>query len=134
MNTCNRMRLPHSAITKASWLLPMMYSTSELCFELDITRDFIQSWLEAGLPHQRDRRQHIWINGEECAAWIKTKHKAQKRKKILGSGQAFCFLCNKIITVSKPRIAIENSNRRLTGSCPDCGSSVNKGVRNDQSR
>jgi len=132
MNTCQRIKFPHSAIIKASGLLPMMYSINELCFELDVSRHFIRSWLQTGMPYERDGRQHIWINGEECAAWIEAKHKAQKRKKILEVDQGFCFNCNNIVTVFVPRIVIENGNRRLTGLCPDCKGPVNKGVSNDQ--
>jgi hypothetical protein len=132
MKPRNRNRLPHSAITKAAGLLPMMYSTNELCVELDVPRDFIESWLQAGLPYQRDRRQHIWINGEECTIWIETNRKAQKRKKTLKANQAYCFRCQKAITVVNPQFVTHQGNRRLTGRCPDCTGSVNKGVSNDR--
>ena len=134
MSLVKRVQLPHSAITKAPGLLPMLYSISELCVELDIPRHIIRSWLETGLPHQRDERQHIWINGKECFSWIEENRVNQKRKKTLEENQAHCFRCQKNITIMKPQIVTEHGNRRVTGLCPDCEGTVNRGVINDQSQ
>ena len=132
MKSRKNVRFPHSAITRSPGLLPMLYSINELCIELDIPRHLIRSWLQNGLPHQRDQHQHIWINGEECTLWIEENRKSQKRTKTLAEYQAYCFRCQSIIAISNPRIITERGNSRLIGLCPDCEGIVNKGVSNDQ--
>jgi hypothetical protein len=133
MGSQKSIQLPHSAITKATGLLPMMYSITELCIELDIPRHTVRAWLQAGLPHQRDSRQHIWINGKTCNQWITEIRQAQKKKKHLTGDQAYCLRCQKVIRVKNPQIFSKNGNRRLSGSCPKCDGTVNKGLSNGQS-
>ncbi len=131
MNSRRSIRLPHSAITKAAGLLPMLYSINELCTELNVPRHLIRSWLKTGLPYQRDHRKHIWIIGKECAAWIEENRQEQKRNKRLQKNQAYCFRCRKTIAVMNPQIITVQGNKRLTGLCPDCEGLVNKGVKID---
>ena len=132
MKPNKKVPLPQNAITKASGLLPMMYSISEVCLELDIPRHIVRSWLQRGLPHQRDERKRIWINGKECLSWIEMRRIKQKRKKTLEENQAHCFRCHENITIMSPQVVTEHGNRRITGLCPDCGGPVNRGVINDQ--
>ena len=131
--THNSIQLPHSAITKATGLLPMFYSLTELCLELDIPRHTVRAWLQAGLPCFRDERKHIWINGEMCKQWITKIRQTQKRDNYLTSNQAYCLRCRKVVMVKTPVIVIKDGNKRLSGKCPDCNSLVNRGVKNDQS-
>lgn len=134
MSTQNSIRLPHSAITKAPSLLPMMYTVSELCTELDTPRHLIRSWVDNGLPHQRDKRQYIWINGIECKSWIEQKRQSKRKKKHLKDDQAYCLKCRKVVIIQTPQLIVHKGNRRLSGSCPHCEGTVNKGIKNDQSR
>lgn len=134
MSTQSSIRFPHSAITKSSSLLPMMYAISELCIELDVPRHLIRSWVDNGLPHQRDRRQHIWINGIECKSWIEQKRQAKRKKKYLQDNQAYCLRCRKVVVIQTPKLITHKGNQRLSGSCPHCKGTVNKGIKNGQSR
>ena len=118
MTTQNSVRLPHSAITKATSLLPMMYTINELCIELDVPRHFVRSWVDNGLPHERDQRQHIWINGIECRLWIEQKRQAKRKEKHLEDNQAYCLRCRKIVIVQNPKLITDKGNLRLSGSCP----------------
>lgn len=127
-------KLPHSAIIKAPGLLPMMYSITELCGELDVPRHLVRSWLHNGLPYMQDQRKYIWINGKDCAAWIEEVRKFQKKKKSLKPNQAYCFRCRQPIDMFNPQEVYENGNRRLTGECPNCNCIVNKGVKSGQQK
>lgn len=60
-------RLPHAVIVRAPGLLPMLYSPRELGQELRIPDRTIREWLGKGLPHLRDERRHIWIDGRQLA-------------------------------------------------------------------
>ena len=132
MVSSKHIRFPHSAITKSTSLLPMMYSISELCDELNVPRHLVRSWMQNGLPHQSDQKNRIWINGRKCNAWIDEIRQPQKRKKILKANQAYCFRCRQRVNIVQPKEVFENNNRRLTGTCPQCGCTVNKGVKSDQ--
>lgn len=134
MKSCKKVPLPHSAITKAPSLLPMMYTIRELCVELDIPRHVIRSWINSGLPFQRDQRQHFWINGTECRAWIEQKRQEKKKKSYLENNQAYCLRCRKVVIIQTPELVSHKGNQRLSGSCPYCESTVNKGIKNGQSR
>lgn len=133
-NPLSKIRLPHSAITKSPGLLPMLYSINELCIELEIPRHLIRSWLKSGLPHERDRRNHIWINGKMCASWINEKRKTQKERNSIEANQAYCFRCRTTIVIKNPKIVTNNGNTRISGQCPICKSSVNKGIKNDKKK
>jgi excisionase family DNA binding protein len=61
--------IPHSVIVRAPGLLPMLYKVRELAQELETSRRTIRRWARRGMPHERDGRNHIWINGEEFAQW-----------------------------------------------------------------
>jgi hypothetical protein len=132
MKSSKKIPLSHSAITKVTALLPMMYTVTELCIELEIPRHTVRAWLQAGLPHDRDERQHIWINGEICNQWIARIRQAQKKKKYLTDLQAYCLRCQMVIQVKNPRVVSKDGNQRLSGLCPNCNGSVNKGIRNGQ--
>jgi hypothetical protein len=45
-------KIPHSVIVKASGLLPMLYTVSELAMELDIPGRTLRNWLANGAPRQ----------------------------------------------------------------------------------
>lgn len=125
-------RLPHSAIVKAPGLLPMMYSISELCDELDIPRHLVRTWLKNELPHERDHRNYIWVNGRECADWIEECRKSKRKHASLAMCEIYCLRCNKGVRPLQSRREKKNGLVRLTGRCPSCGGQVYKGVKDGQ--
>ena len=133
-NTDNhiKVRIPHSAIVRAAGLLPMHYSTGELSAELDVPKKTIILWVKYGLPHTRDKRNHIWIVGSECAVWIEAKRKAKLEKEVLADGEAFCFRCRKPVEIQNGHAQSVNGRLLLSGNCSQCGCKVNKGVRIDK--
>ncbi len=92
-----RLRLPHLAIVRAPGLLPMLYRPNELAKELDMSPMTIADWAKKGLPHQRDGRGHLWINGQELAGWIAQVRQSRASRPRCGWVQtkAFAFAAGK---------------------------------------
>jgi hypothetical protein len=127
-----RIKIPHLAIVRGPGLLPMYYSTGELSVELGVPRKTIIMWVKNGLPHTRDKQNHIWIVGSECAVWIEAKRKASLNKTPLSEAEAFCFRCRKPVEIQDRHTQSFRGRYMLSGKCPECGCKVNKGVRNDK--
>jgi hypothetical protein len=125
-------KLPHAVIVKAPGLLSMLYSPSELEGELGVPARTIRDWLRWGLPHQRDETGHIWINGQEFAAWVKVIRTAPRRTAPLKDGQAFCLACKAAVTMLDPRRRRNGNRVLLSGRCPTCGRTIHRGIRDDQ--
>lgn len=127
-----KIRIPHSAIVRAAGLLPMYYSTGELSAELDVPRKTIIQWIKNGLPHTRDKQNHIWVVGKDCEIWIERMRKASLKKTPLADEEAFCFRCRKSVVIQDRHIQSFQGRYLLSGKCPECSCRVNKGVRNDK--
>jgi len=123
------LKLPHSVIIKSPGLLHMKYKVSELAQELGIPDRTLRDWLKRGAPHQRDSRNHIWVVGIEFAAWVKAQKKNKKSRK-LGADEAYCFRCNKIVSLVDPEtIKIVGKLVHFKGRCINCGCKINRGGR-----
>jgi len=126
-----QINLPHNVIVKSPGLLPMLYKPSELAEELGIPARTLSDWLKAGVPHQRDQRNHIWINGQEFVAWV---FENQRRKKIhnkLKDNEGYCFNCSRTVNVESKTVAIVKGNLiHISGTCPICKGKVSRGGRN----
>jgi hypothetical protein len=49
----------------------MMYSPSELADEIGFDRRKVyRIYIQLGCPHEKDNRNHIWINGVDFRNWI----------------------------------------------------------------
>ncbi len=127
----NRRKLPHSVIVRAPGLLPMRYSPSELARELGVPARVVRGWLKRGMPHERSPQGHLWIDGRACFRWLEAERK-DSTKHALGTGEAFCFGCNRPTAILDPVRRTGGKWIRLSGSCPVCGSKVNRGVRHGQ--
>jgi hypothetical protein len=127
-----RTKLPHTVIVKAPGLLPMLYSPREICEELDIAESTLRDWLQIGVPHQRDNRNRIWINGESFAAWVDEQRKPKTMSK-LNEDEAYCLHCNQISKLISPQIQpIKGNLVLIKGTCPICGNIVNRGANRDR--
>ena len=128
-----RIKIPHAAIVRASGLLPMHYSAGELSTELEVPRKKIILWIKHGLPHMRDKQNHIWVDGKACALWIEQMRKSRHNRVELAYDEAFCFHCRKPVKIQNPKTQEVSGRILLSGTCLQCGCKVNKGVHRGKS-
>ncbi len=124
-----RLKLPHSVIVRAPGLLPMLYTLSELEEELGVPARTLHDWLDRGMPHQRDARFHIWIDGRQLAIWVQTVRAARSQRSRLNQDEAYCFRCHKPAKLVVSAVQPQGKQALLQGSCPECGTSIHRGVR-----
>lgn len=126
-----RMKLPHLVIVRAPGLLPMLYKVGELANELGIPDRTLRDWLNTGVPHQRDRRGHLWVNGQEFAQWVE-KQRIKKSPDKLADNEAYCLRCRQPVVLIDPKfIPIRGKLINIKGYCPQCGNVINRGGRRD---
>lgn len=125
-----RYKLPHSVIVHAPGLLPMMYRTRELAEELGVATQTVVTWAKNGVPHDRDRKGHIWIHGRAFATWVQSQRGKRSRMR-MADDQAYCFRCKKpVCMLNAERRRIERLTL-LSGKCSICGTTVNRGSSDD---
>ncbi len=128
----HRKKLPHNVIIKAPGLLPMLYTPREICEELDIAESTLRDWLQIDVPHQRDNRNRIWINGEEFARWVNNQRKPKVTNK-LKEDEAYCLRCNQVSKLLSPQIQpIKGNLVLIKGTCANCGAVINRGAHRDR--
>ena len=128
----HRTKLPHNVIIKAPGLLPMLYTPREICEELDIAESTLRDWLQIDVPHQRDNRNRIWINGEEFVRWVNNQRKPKVTNK-LNEDEAYCLRCNQVSKLLSPQIQpIKGNLVLIKGTCANCGAVINRGARRDR--
>ena len=128
----HRTKLPHNVIIKAPGLLPMLYTPREICEELDIAESTLRDWLQIDVPHQRDNRNRIWINGEEFAIWVNNQRKPKVTNK-LNEDEAYCLRCNQVSKLLSPQIQpIKGNLVLIKGTCANCGAVINRGAHRDR--
>jgi len=128
----HRTKLPHNVIIKAPGLLPMLYTPREICEELDIAESTLRDWLQIDVPHQRDNRNRIWINGEEFARWVNNQRKPKVTNK-LNEDEAYCLRCNQVSKLLSPQIQpIKGNLVLIKGTCTNCGAVINRGAHRDR--
>ena len=128
----HRTKLPHNVIIKAPGLLPMLYTPREICEELDIAESTLRDWLQIDVPHQRDNRNRIWINGEEFARWVNNQRKPKVTNK-LNEDEAYCLRCNQVSKLLFPQIQpIKGNLVLIKGTCANCGAVINRGAHRDR--
>lgn len=123
-------KFSHLVIVKSGSLLPMLYRVSELAAALKIPDRTLRDWLQQGAPHTRDNRNHIWIVGTQFSKWIEKNraHKAVHRK--MRDDEAYCFRCKAPVALVNPEVKrIKAKLTRITGKCPQCGTTINRGGR-----
>ena len=125
-------KIPHRAIVRAPGLLPMLYKTTELAEDLDVPPTMVKTWMRHGLPHQRDARNHLWLIRTDVAQWIEEK-RTERRGPKLKTGEGFCLRCSKAVRLLNPTRHTSAKRTLISGSCPKCGTTVNRGRKHDQS-
>jgi hypothetical protein len=116
-------RLNGNQRNKLPNLLNMLYMPSELAEEIGFTkRQVYRVYIPAGLPHKRDSRGHIWINGAEFRTWYLETYK----KRNLGQNEAFCLTCKKAVKMVNPEKKQEGRLFYYLCDCPNCGRKLAK--------
>jgi hypothetical protein len=127
-------KLPHNVIVKAPGLLPMAYMVSELTEELGVPDSTLRDWLKQGAPHQKDGRNHIWINGEDFARWVQEQKKPEPTRK-LADNEAYCMHCRAITPLIEPEThLVKGQLIHIKGKCVFCGKTINRGGRIDREK
>jgi hypothetical protein len=129
----SRIQLTHLVIVKAPGLLPMLYKPAELAEDLNLPVRTLYDWLKAGAPHTRDKRDRLWINGQEFAMWVGMNRKPQGKHVKLTDDQAYCLRCHAAVRLVEPRQQhVKGKLFLIKGKCPHCGASINRGGRHDR--
>ena len=104
-------------------LMNMMYSPSELAEEIGFERRQVyRVYIPLGCPHERDRHNHIWINGIDFKNWVLDLYK----KKELSKGEAFCLTCKKPVMIKNPIEKKKNGLIFIICECQNCGRKLSK--------
>jgi len=107
----------------------MLYTVSEIAAALGVPDRTLRDWLEAGAPHDRDQRGHIWIHGKKFAGWVADRRGPVKRRK-LKNDEAYCMRCNRVVSMNEVSInGMQGKLILIRGTCPDCGCTINRGGR-----
>ena len=118
-----RGRLSGQQKTRLQNLFDMMYRPSEIAKEIGITkRQFYRVYLPLGLPHERDHRNHVWINGCVFREWVSDYY--QKTK--LEENEAFCLTCKKPVQIITPDHKKKFDITYIICNCPICGRKLSK--------
>lgn len=119
-------RLGMKQIARLKRLLYMKYKPSEIASEIGIKVDRIyKSYIPAGCPHVREDG-HIWLVGDEFAAWA--KRNLTKQTIPIPADHAWCFRCKQSRQIVEPEI-VEGVNRyveRVITVCEICGTQLTR--------
>ncbi len=110
-------------------LLDMLYMPGELAREIGFTRRQVyRVYVHLGMPHSRDDRKHLWINGREFRAW----YEATYPRVTLGAGEGFCLSCKRPMQLAKARREKRAGFVYWVGYCPKCGRKIPRIISNDK--
>ena len=142
MGKQRQIKFTRSMMQRARRLLHMRYRPTELAEELGCNVIKIyRRYIPAGCPHERDKRNRIWIVGDQFRDWmlaVRREAAAAGRAK-LGEGQAYCVVCEQAVDmVGELTVRPVNTHLELVqGRCSQCGAVVSRGrgrgKKNDQS-
>lgn len=126
----SHLRLKRVSVIRLGRILNMLYRPSELADEISVSVDTIyRSYIPAGMPHIKDPKGDIWIDGTKFISWAKqTIAKSKEKRYPLQDNQAWCLHCNKPVDLINPIISYQNRYIEiLQSNCPNCGSKINRG-------
>jgi Zn finger protein HypA/HybF involved in hydrogenase expression len=118
-----RGRLSGRQKTRLQRLLNMMYRPSEIAEEIGFeVRQVYRVYIPLGLPHERDGRNHIFINGTVFRDWYLEHYK----KIDLEENQVYCLTCKQAVKILDPEFHEKDGLYYLTCHCPECGRKTTK--------
>jgi hypothetical protein len=99
-------------------LFDMMYRPSELAAEIGFSkRQVYRVYIPLWLPHERDEKNHIWINGVTFRDWVKEVYKKRKLK----NNQFYCLSCKKPMEMINPERVQKGRLVYYLCRCGECG-------------
>lgn len=116
-------------------LLNVNYTVPQIAEKLDLNPRYIRRALIAkhGAPHIRDSKGHIYINGEKLYEWAQIFVKDQEKRKLerppMEKDEFYCVICRKRVIGQEIFTASDSKNLFLKGTCPFCGTRINKYLR-----
>lgn len=111
-------RLSGEQRNRLARLLDMLYTPSELADEIGFTtRQVYRVYIPAGLPHIRDEKRRLWINGKAFREWINLVY----QKQALKPNEAFCLTCKQAVKMLEPERKQEGRLYYYLCTCPKCG-------------
>ncbi len=121
-------KLYHLMAVRAPRLLPMLYTPGELAEELGLSSRTIREWTRKGMPHQRDAKGYLWIQGREFAQWFDELRRSAKHHR-LKENEAYCLRCRQVVTLTPTETKQVGKMILKKGRCPQCGGGLNRGAR-----
>jgi uncharacterized protein with PIN domain len=107
--------------TRLTKLLDMLYLPSEIAEEIGFgKRQFQRVYIPAGCPIERDKKNHIWINGKDFREWVLTIYQKQELKQ----NEAFCLTCKHPFSMKNPERLQSGNLYYYLVICPKCGRKV----------
>jgi hypothetical protein len=108
-------------------LLDMLYMPGELAKEVGFyRRQVYRVYINLGLPHIRDHRDHIWINGKTFREWYEATYPRVK----LVEGEGFCLTCKKSVLLENPETENWGGLVFWVGYCPKCRRKITRIIKN----
>ena len=121
LNGTQRNRLVH--------LLDMLYTPIELAEEVGFTRRQVyRVYIPAGCPHQRDEKQHIWINGKAFREWCEETYPRVS----IAQDEAFCLTCKRAVKLINPTKQQKGRLHYWISTCPNCGRKLARIITRDK--
>lgn len=127
------MHFHQMVIVRAPGLLPMLYTPRELGEEVGVSPRTIRDWMQMGMPHERDAKGRIWINGVEFAEWVESE-RTERRGHRLKKDEAYCLRCRRPVQLIEPGESRTGKLILLRATCPACGTAINRGAGGGKSR
>jgi len=110
-------------------LLDMLYMPGELAEEVGFNRRQVyRVYMHLGLPHIRDDRRHLWINGKDFREWYEATYPRVR----LSEGEGFCLSCKKSVLLEKPKKEKRGGLLYWIGHCPKCGRKIPRIIKNNK--
>jgi uncharacterized protein with PIN domain len=133
MGSTPRPRIKHRQIIRLGRILDMMYRPADIADELQVSVETIyRSWLPAGLPHEQDEQQNIWIHGPALVAWVRAIS-SSRHKGGMADGFGWCMKCNQPVKMNSPKIIHQSRYTEILQSvCPHCKTPVNRARKRSQ--
>ena len=116
-------RLDGRQRNKLKSLFDMHYTPKELAEEIGINIDQVYYvYIPLGCPHERDKLNHIFINGKEFAKWYGETFVNIRLKQ----NETFCKTCKKAVKLVEPKERKKGGLTYAVSKCPNCGRGLTK--------